>query len=233
MNVEIYSDVACPWCFIGERRFSRALAEFHGASDVDVVFRPFQLDPAAPAAGVPLRDHLAARYGARAAAMLARVSEVASGEGIVMDWDRAIAVNTAAAHRLARLAELEYGAGVQRALMTRLFEAHFTAGGDVADHEQLGAIAASVGMDPDRARRCLDSDEGVRDLDEALAQARRLGIHAVPTFVFDGRYMVQGAQSAAAFHQVLGEVARRAAAEAEAGDRGVCDDGSCAVVEER
>ena len=104
MKVEIYSDVACPWCYIGERRFERALAAFPGGHEIEVTFRPFQLDPNAPAAGVPMSEYLAKRFGRPEDAMLSRVTQAAAGEHITMDWDRAIAVNTRTAHRLLRLA---------------------------------------------------------------------------------------------------------------------------------
>jgi len=237
MKVEIYSDVVCPWCYIGERRFERALAAFPGGADVEVVFRPFQLDPGTPDTPAPIAQYLTRRFGGRSIApMLARVSEAAAGEGIAVDWDRAIAVNTRTAHRLLRLAEREYGAAVQRALAERLFEAHFTRGGNVADHALLAELAASVGMDAERVRGYLASNEGAEELEREFDDARRLGVQAVPTFVFEGQYVVEGGQPASTFLQVLEEVQRRAAADAPegapagadaAGD--ACADGSCAI----
>lgn len=233
MKVEIYSDVVCPWCYIGERRFARALAAFPQADQVDVVYRSYQLDPEAPAQAVPLKQYLARRFGALRDGMLARVTETAAAEGIVMDWDRALSVNTLTAHRLLGLAEREYGAEVQRALFEKLFEAHFTRGGDVSDHGQLADLAASVGMDRARVHAYLASDEGLAETREALAQAHRIGVRAVPTYVFDGRYAVEGAQPASVFLQVLEEVASRASGAAEGGvDSGAddaCADGACAV----
>src|SRR5690606_15920826 len=117
MKVEIYSDVACPWCYIGERRFARALAAFPGAEDVEVVFRPYQLDANTPHQAVPMAQYLERRFGRPVNDMLGRVTSEAGREGITMNWDRALAVNTRTAHRLMRLAEREYGAEVQRALM--------------------------------------------------------------------------------------------------------------------
>ncbi len=229
MKVEIYSDVVCPWCYIGERRFARALAAFPQADRVDVVYRSYQLDPEAPAQAMPLKQYLAGRYGAQVESMLARATENAAAEGIVMDWDRALVVNTLMAHRLLGLAEREYGAEVQRALSEKLFEAHFTRGIDVADHERLADLAASVGMDRERVQAYLASDEGLAETREALAQARRIGVRAVPTFVFDGEYAVEGAQPASVFLQVLEEVAsRNASGEAGSADD-ACADGACVV----
>jgi len=229
MKVEIYSDVVCPWCYIGERRFARALAAFPQADRVDIVYRSYQLDPEAPAQAVPLKQYLARRFGAAVDGMLARVTQTAAAEGIVMDWDRALSVNTLTAHRLLGLAEREYGAAVQRALFEKLFEAHFTRGVDVADHEQLADLAASVGMDRARVRAYLASDEGLAETREALEHARRIGVRAVPTFVFDGEFAVEGAQPASVFLQVLEEVAsRNAPGEAGEADE-ACADGACAV----
>lgn len=235
MKVEIYSDIACPWCYIGERRFGRALAAFPDGRDVEVVFRPFQLDPAAPMTGTPVAEYLAKRYGRPVGGMLTRVTEAAASEGITVDWQRAIAVNTRTAHRLLRLAEHEYGPAVQHALMEKLFDAHFSQGGNIADHAQLTALAASVGMGAERARAYLDSNESAPELEAELDHARKLGVQAVPTFVFDGQYVVQGGQPASVFLQVLEEVQRLstttaadASASSDPGDD-TCADGSCAV----
>lgn len=230
MKVEIYADIACPWCYIGERRFERALAAFPGGSEIEVVYRPYQLDPTAPEKAVPARQHLAKRFGAGASGMLDRVTETAAGEGITVDWDRALAVNTRTAHRLLRLARTEYDRDVQHALMHALFAAHFTDGGDVGDHEQLSALAVKAGMDAARVRDYLASGEGEDELNAEFDSARRLGITAVPTFVFDEQYAVQGGQPASVFLQVLEEVQRKSGEAADtAAEADSCADGSCVV----
>lgn len=232
MKVEIYSDVACPWCYIGERRFERALAAFAGAEDVEVVFRPYQLDPSAPVVAQPMADYLTKRFGRPVDAMLTQVSGVARGEGITMDWKRALAVNTRTAHRLSQMALREYGADTQRKLMGRLFEAHFSRGMDVSDHAVLAALALAVGMDEARVKEYLSSGEGADDLQAHFDRARALGVTAVPTFVFNGETAVQGGQPASTFLQVLEEVQRRSAADPEVtdgDDAEACADGSCVV----
>ena len=208
MKVEVYSDVACPWCYVGKRRFERALAEFPGAGEVEVVYRPYQLDPAAPAAAVPLMDALAKKFGPGAGSMAERVAETARAEGITMDFASALAANTLDAHRLLRLAELEGGPAVQHAVAEGLFEAHFARGADVGDPEVLAEIAAAAGMDPERVRAYLASGEGAREVRAGIAHAQRLGVTAVPTFVFEDRYAVQGAQPPSVFLQALETVAR-------------------------
>ena len=213
MQVEIYSDVVCPWCYIGERRFAKALQSFPGRDDVHVVFRPYQLDPDAPSTATPLPDALATKFGANARAMMARVADAAAGEGITINWDDALSVNTLTAHRLLRLAEREYSVEVQRALAERLFDAHFTRGGNVADPGQLATLAVASGMELDRVQQYLGSAEGLAETREELERAGAMGIRAVPSFVFEGQYLVEGGQEPETFLAVLNEVASRGAKE--------------------
>ena len=214
MKVEIYSDVVCPWCYIGKRRFDRALARFPGAEEIEVVFRPYQLDPEAPESAEPLARYLERRFGRSSAQMRARVGEAAASEGITIDWDRALAVNTRTAHRLLRLALREYGPDAQRRLADGLFDAHFSRGIDIASHEALTALATAAGLDERRVRAYLASGEGAAEVAEEIESARVLGVRAVPAFVFDGEYLVEGGQPSAVFVQVLDEVRQRQGAAA-------------------
>lgn len=217
MKIEIYSDVACPWCYIGKARFERALAAFPGADAVEVVYRPYQLDPQAPREAVPMFEYLERRFGPGGRRMADRVIQEAKGEGLEMDYDRGLAANTLDAHRLLRLAEREGGGQVQRAVAEALFRAHFSEGLDIADPEVLSGIAARAGMDAQRVRDYLQGGEGRAEVESEIEQARLLGITAVPTFVIDGAYAVQGAQPTATFLSVLEQLSREAA---EAGRTG-------------
>ena len=203
MKIEVYSDIACPWCYLGERRLERALKSFPGRDDVEVVFRPFQLDPSTPERAVPLLPQLEKKFGPQARAMTRQIAEAGKEEGIDFDWGRALAANTLTAHRLLRLAEHEYGLEAQRALAGKLFEAHFEEGGDVGDPGELTALAVEVGIDPKRVAAYLASDEGLAETKAEIAAARDLGITAVPTFVIDEQYAVQGAQPPEIFLSVL------------------------------
>src|SRR5688500_12737800 len=179
MKVEIYSDIACPWCYIGKRRFDQALAAYPGAADVEVIYRPYQLDPGAPDKAFPLLDRLERKFGTRAAAMMERVADAGRSEGIEMRFADALAANTLAAHRLLRLAEREYGADVQHTLAERLFEAHFTLGHDIGDVARLTELAVGVGLDRERVTTYLQSGEGSDETRAEIRHAQALGINAV------------------------------------------------------
>ncbi|MFH9355241.1 DsbA family oxidoreductase [Kitasatospora sp. NPDC017646] len=234
MKVEIWSDIACPWCYIGKRRFEQALADFPGKEDVEVVYRPYQLVPDAPATASPHRTWLAERYGPQSVAMDARVAELGLAEGITYDFDAALHANTFLGHRLLHLAEAEYGVEVQGRLKEALLKAHFTDGVDVGDRAALADVAVATGLDRDRVTAYLAGDEGTAEVRAQLAEARELGIRAVPTFVFEGKWAVQGGQEAATFRKVLEQVAaeigeRRPAPVPVAPAGEVCADGSCAI----
>lgn len=206
MTVDIYSDIACPWCYIGHRRFSRALETYSNADDIEVVFRPYQLDPTLSETPVSLRTRLREKFGASDDAMVRRVTEVGEQEGLDFRFDRAQAVNTLTAHRMLRLAEQEYDAATQRRLAEMLFAAHFTDGKNIADPAVLTGLAAAAGLDRERVAAYLASGEGRRETQQEIAHAQQLGVRAVPTFVFDGKYAVQGAQPVETFLSVFDEV---------------------------
>lgn len=195
--IDVYSDIICPWCYIGHRRLATALAALPAETAVRVTFRPFQLDPGAPEVAEPLHARLARKFGARAGSVLAQVTQQAEAEGLDMRWDRAQSVNTRTAHRLLEWVRRTHGTAAQLQVLDALFRLYFTDGGNVADLDQLAAAAGRAGLDTDAVRTYLASDDGLEALEAAFAQARRLGVEAVPTFVIDGRYAIQGAQPAA------------------------------------
>jgi predicted DsbA family dithiol-disulfide isomerase len=228
MQIEVYSDIVCPWCYIGERRLERALTALPAGGPIEVVFRPYQLDPNAPETAVPLTQYLERRFGGRKEGMLNAVSQAAEGEGITIAWDRALSANTGTAHRLLQWALNEGGPEVQRTLAEELFALHFTRGGNVADVAQLAAAAASVGLDAGRARAYLVSGDGVRELESAFEKARQLGIASVPTFVIDGQYGIQGAQPTSTFVRILEQLlSTRTSSHDSHGDS--CANGACAT----
>jgi predicted DsbA family dithiol-disulfide isomerase len=214
VDVEIWSDIACPWCYIGKRRFEAALEEFEHRDDVRVTWRSFELDPEAPPERVGDRaERLAQKYGmtveqARAAEQ--QLTGVAAGEGLGFRFDIARSGTTFDAHRVVHLAETH---GLQDAIKERLLRAYFTEGELMSDHDTLVRLAVEAGIDEQEVRELLDSDlyaEEVRDDEQSATQ---LGISAVPTFVVDRRLGVSGAQPPDALLEFLREGwAKRSAA---------------------
>jgi predicted DsbA family dithiol-disulfide isomerase len=229
VDIDIYSDVVCPWCYIGKRRLETALESYDG--DVTVRYRPFQLDPSTPTDGRPLIDWLGPKFGgpARVRQMTDHTTAVAAADGIEMHFDSAIIANTFNAHRLLWFAGDERGPVLAEAL----HKAHFTDGFDIGSVEVLTSVAVSTGLNEAAVRAFLDSDEGVAETQAEIDAAHRLGISSVPTFVFAGKYAVSGAQDPALLLETLREVERREAPVAVLQTVGAggpaCDDESCAV----
>ncbi|KAB1949344.1 DsbA family oxidoreductase [Micromonospora sp. ALFpr18c] len=209
MEIEIYADVICPWCYIGKRRLDEALASYEG--EVTVRYRPFQLDPSPVPEPRPLVEALATKFGGpeRARQMVARATQVAAGDGLRLDYDRAVIANTFDAHRLVSYAT-DHGRAAE--MVEALYQAHFNRGIDVGSRDALATLAGEVGLDPADARRFLDSDERVADIGAQLAAAQGLGITSVPTFVLAGKYAVSGAQETQTLLAALAEVEQREAA---------------------
>ena len=227
MKIDVYSDIACPWCFVGKHRFERALAAF--PQQVEVVYHPYQLVPDAPAEASPHRAWLAERYGPQSRAMDDRVTALGAAEGITFDFDAALHVNTFHGHRLLWLAAAEYGLPTQHALKEKLLAAHFSEGVDVGDFSALTDVAVAAGLDRDRVTAFLASAEGTAEVEAELKQARALGITSVPTFVIDDTWAVQGAQESSTFLRALEQAAATGAAAVDADPAGTCTDESCAV----
>jgi predicted DsbA family dithiol-disulfide isomerase len=207
LTVEIWSDLVCPWCYIGKRRFEAALERFAHRDDVSVLWRSFELDPQAPIAPAGTStERLAEKYGMsleQAQAAQRQVTELAAQEGLAYHLDVARGGNTFTAHRLVHEAAVH---GHQAAAQERLMAAYFTEGEPISDPETLARLVAEAGVDPEAARATAFSDrhgDAVRE-DELLAA--RLGIQGVPFFVLDRRYGVSGAQPA----EVLLEALERA-----------------------
>jgi predicted DsbA family dithiol-disulfide isomerase len=196
VKVEIWSDVVCPWCAIGKRRFERALSQFDHADDVQVVLRSFELDPTAPRSrDTDLVGHLAAKYGMsreQAVASQDRLTEMAEIEGLEFHFDKARPGNTLDAHRLLHLAE---DRGVQDALAQGLFTAYFRDGQAIGEPDVLRAIAVAAGLDGAEVDDVLASDRYVAEVRADEQEAQALGVTGVPFFVIDRRYGVSGAQS--------------------------------------
>lgn len=195
MRVEVFSDVVCPWCYIGKRRLEQALTSFPHADEVTVTYRSYQLDPSAPRASTQtITEHLSARYGippAEAAAMNERVTGIAATVGLDLRLEHAHPTNTFDAHRLLHFAAAH---GRQVALNERLFSAHFVRGESVGDTDALVAMAVEVGLDALAARAVLDGGDFAAEVGADIGLAAALGVRGVPFFVIDRRFGISGAQ---------------------------------------
>jgi predicted DsbA family dithiol-disulfide isomerase len=201
MMIEIWSDVVCPWCYIGKRRLERALDQFEQAGEVEIAWRSFQLNPDTPSGtAVPTMDYLARRFGPQAEAMTARVAEVGKAVGLDFDFGAALTVNTLDAHRLLHLAA---DLGTAGAAKERLLRAHFTEGADLSSAPTLTRLLGEVGLDEDRVRAVLAGTEYADAVRADIEEARRLGASGVPFFVIDRTYGVSGAQPAETFLHAL------------------------------
>jgi predicted DsbA family dithiol-disulfide isomerase len=228
MDVEIWSDIACPWCYVGKRRFEAALAAFEHRDAVRVTWRSFELDPAAPAERAGDRAaHLAEKYGSsleQAQAMQAQMTEVAADEGLDFRFDLARDGSTFDAHRLLHLAAAH---GRQDALKERLMRAHLTEGELISDAGTLTRLAADAGLPADEVAELLAGDayaDAVRD-DERTAAV--LGISAVPFFVVDRAFGAAGAQPPEALHALLEQAWEARTPLAVVADGPVCGRDGC------
>lgn len=208
MRVEIWSDVVCPWCYIGKRRFEKALARFDHSEEVEVVWRSFELHPEHPK-GVrePLEESLAAKIGGtveQVRAMNDRVKTLAAAEGLDYDFERYTLVNTFDAHRLTHLAQA-HGLGAE--LHERFLRAQLIEGEVLDDADTLVRLSAEVGVPEDDARLVLEGDDYTTEVNRDIRELRALGGNGVPFFVIDRRYGVSGAQPTEVFLRAL-ETAR-------------------------
>ncbi len=207
MQIEIWSDVVCPWCYIGKRRLETALADFPHADEVEVVWRSFELDPTAPTEPtVSVVDHLGAKYGGGRAAgeqMQARVAGIAAEEGLTFRNGDALRGSTRDAHRLLHLAHEQGGSALQGRLKEELLAAYFERGESPTDHAVLTRVALVTGLDADRVAEVLASQEYDAAVTADQRQAAAYGATGVPFFVVDRAYGVSGAQPAEVFAQVL------------------------------
>jgi predicted DsbA family dithiol-disulfide isomerase len=215
MHLDIVSDTICPWCFIGKRRFERALAA-EPQPNLTVLWRPFQLNPEMQLEGMARKDYLAAKFGGRENAdrVYVPVREAGDGENIAFDFDAMPRTpNTILSHRLIRWAGDQ---GNQDDVVETLFQAYFTQGRDIGDLDTLIELAVRAGADGAAARLYLASDEGLREVQAEDQIARQSGVNGVPAFILNRKYIISGAQPPEAFIQALAKVREEDAAGGDA-----------------
>ncbi|GIL02494.1 MAG: DSBA oxidoreductase [Alphaproteobacteria bacterium] len=208
VDIDVVSDVMCPWCFVGKRHLEMAVAGLDGIA-ANIRWRPFQLDPTLPAGGKDRKRYLEDKFGSleRIRPAHDRLVRLGREVGIAFDFDAiAVAPNTLDAHRLIRWAG-GVGAEVQDRVVTRLFELYFVEGADVGDRDLLAAIAEDAGMDRALVCELLAGDDDRETVRQEIAAAQRMGVTGVPCFIIDRRYAVMGAQPPEVLAQAIGQAA--------------------------
>lgn len=204
MKIEIWSDIACPWCYIGKRRFEQALALFPHRDALEIVWRSFELDTTKPARQTTSNvERLATKYGMsieKAQAMIQNMTETGASEGLEFHFERTISGNTFDAHRLIHFANTE---GQRAEMVERLFKAYFTDGEPLGDHDTLVRLATETGLDPVAVRDMLTGAAYASDVRNDEARAQEFGITGVPFFAIDERYGLSGAQPPTAILNAL------------------------------
>lgn len=192
IQIDVISDVVCPWCFVGKRRLEQALARLPHVH-AEIFWRPFQLDGTIPKGGIPREEYLTRKFGHdRATDMYARLEKVGEEVGIPFAFDKIrISPNTLDAHRLLRWAQTS---GEQSAVKEELFELFFLQGADIGDHDVLADVAARHNIERDVALRLLGGDADVTEVQAEIAQAQTMGVQGVPFFIFANSLAVSGAQ---------------------------------------
>ncbi len=212
MRIDIWSDYVCPFCTVGERHLSRALEDFPGREDVEIVWRSFQLDPDAPTEPTDTAAEYLTRIKGipmvQVESMNDGLAQRAAAVGLDFNWRESVMANTLDAHRLGHLARTK---GLGTDWDDAVKRGYFTEGKNVADHDQLRVFADEVGLDRGEVDRVLSSDEYTAAVAEDIALARRIGVQGVPFFVFNGRLAVSGAQPVDVFAQALQQAAQEEA----------------------
>ncbi|WP_460797865.1 DsbA family oxidoreductase [Nocardioides pacificus] len=235
MRIEIWSDVVCPWCYVGKRRLESALADFPHRDEVEVVYRSFELDPSAPAHGDELTEvSLSRKYGTDVATMRQmqqQLTDTAAQEGLAFRLSETVHTKTVDAHRLLHLALDVGGPAQQERLKEALLASYFVRAENVGDHGVLRAVAIEAGLDAARVDEVLAGTAYDDEVQADIAQARAYGATGVPFFVVDQRYGISGAQPAEVFRNALDQAwaDSRPTVQMVGGDADACGPDGCAI----
>lgn len=205
MKVQIWSDVMCPFCYIGKKNFEKALAKLSFKDEVEIEWKSYQLDPTleSDTTGITINEYLSQKKGlpmSKIQEMQQNIMDIGAKAGIQFNQENAVVVNTNTAHRLIHFAQ-EKGKGNE--VEEALFKAHFTDEKNIADVKELRGIAESIGMDGDTVESVLNSDAYGYEVNQDLMEAKNIGVSVVPFFVLNDKYAVSGAQPAELFEEAL------------------------------
>ena len=204
MKIEVWSDVVCPFCYIGKKKFETALAEFKERNNVEFVWKSFQLNPNVETnANISLYEHLAESKGIsveQAKGMGGHAAQMANSVGLTMNFDKSVVANSFNSHRLIHFAKEN---GLQHQMKERLFKAYFTEGKNIDHTETLISLATEIGLNAEVVKAVLNSDKYADSVQADVKESQQLGVTGVPFFVFDRKYAVSGAQDSSAFLETL------------------------------
>jgi predicted DsbA family dithiol-disulfide isomerase len=229
LRIDIWSDIACPWCYVGKRHLEQALARFPHAPSVQVVWRAFELNPSAPreAHEGPYAARLAKKYGMTTKQAQSRIDhlvDVGKRDGLVLDFERIRPGNTFDAHRIVHYAGER---GLQDAVKERFLRGYLSEGEAIGDPDVVARLAVDAGLDTDRVSAILSSDEYASEVRTDEAEAQRLGIHGVPFFVLGGRYALSGAQPVELIERALEQAWAELEAPVEFAEGAACGPDGC------
>jgi predicted DsbA family dithiol-disulfide isomerase len=230
LRIDVWSDIACPWCYVGKRHFEQALAGFPEARSVELVWHSFELNPSAPRETKeegPYNERLAKKYGMSPKEAQSRIDHlvaVGKADGLTLDFEHIRPGNTFNAHRLLHYA---HEVGKQDAVKERFLRGYLSEGEAIGDPEVVARLAVDAGLDAERVNAILASDDYAREVRTDEAEASRLGIHGVPFFVVGGRYAISGAQPAELIGRALRQAWSERAAPVEFGEGAACGPDGC------
>lgn len=230
LRIDVWSDIACPWCYVGKRHLEQALARFEPGGSIEVVWRAFELDPSAPRESRergPYAERLARKYGSSVDEAQARIDHlvsVARADGLELDFERIRPGNTFDAHRIVHYAR---EVGLQDAVKERFLRGYLCEGEAIGEPSVLLRLATEAGLEVERVSAILSSDAHARDVRTDEAEAQRLGIRGVPFFVIGGRYALSGAQPAESIARALRQAWSELQPRIEYGEGAACGPGGC------
>lgn len=216
VQIDVVSDVMCPWCYVGKKRLEKALAMVDDDIEVQINWKPFQLDPTIPPEGRDRKKYLADKFGSpeQAAQTYAPIKEAGVNEGIPFNFDEIkVSPNTLNAHRVIRWA---HECGCQDAMSERLFVAYFIEAADLTDNAVLVDLAVEAGLERDVVERLLEGDSDMKEVQQEIAHYQKMGVHSVPTMIVGNKYAVSGAQEAETIVQVINGIVEERKAEIQA-----------------
>jgi predicted DsbA family dithiol-disulfide isomerase len=225
IQIDVISDVVCPWCYIGKRRLEKGIEDTQYSDNVQVIFHPFQLDPSVPSEGVDFQSYMENRFGSNFVSKFHQVEQAAIGEGLDFDFEKLPkAINTFTLHCILTVAGKD---GIQSEVKEALMKAYFVDRQDLTQENILINLMSSLGWSTEKTRQIMQSDIASDEVKEEMHYYRQMGVTGVPFFIFNQKYAVSGAQPAEVFTEIIEKVAKEMSLEPVVGEVCDVDGGNC------